>query len=92
MTLSNWDLGGEPSAWAYLHAGELFPAVEILAAGPGAALEHAEAAEITQFEVQAGVSLDEYVARGPVSGIVVSGAAGSPSSATRECGPASGTC
>lgn len=71
VTLSNWDLGGEPSAWAYLHAGELFPAAEIPAAGPGAVLEHAEAAEIAQFEVQPGVSLEEYVADGPVSGIVV---------------------
>ena len=71
MTLSNWDLGGEPSAWAYLHMGELFSAVEIPSAGPGAVLEHAEAAEITQFEVQPGVSLDEYVASGPVSGMVV---------------------
>jgi hypothetical protein len=71
VTLSNWDLGGEPSAWAYLHMGELFPAVEIPSAGPGAVLEHAEAAEITQFEVQPGVSLDEYVASGPVSGMVV---------------------
>jgi CubicO group peptidase (beta-lactamase class C family) len=25
VTLANWDLGGEPSAWAYLHAGELLP-------------------------------------------------------------------
>jgi len=71
VTLSNWDLGGEVSAWAYLHAGELFPAVEIPAAGPGAALEHVEAAEVAQFEVQPGVSLDQYVAGGPVSGIVV---------------------
>jgi hypothetical protein len=29
LTLTNWDLGGEPSAWAYLQAGELFPATEI---------------------------------------------------------------
>jgi CubicO group peptidase (beta-lactamase class C family) len=40
-------------------------------AGPGAALEHAEAAEIGRFPVQPGVSLDEYVASGPVSGMVV---------------------
>ena len=71
VTLSNWDLGGEVSAWAYLHAGELFPWVEIPAAGPGAALEHAEAAQIAQFEVEPGVSLEEYVASGAVSGIVV---------------------
>jgi CubicO group peptidase (beta-lactamase class C family) len=71
VTLSNWDLGGEPSAWAYLHAGELFPSVEIPAAGPAATLEEAETAEIAQFPVQPGVSLQEYVASGPVSGIVV---------------------
>lgn len=71
VTLSNWDLGGEPSAWAYLHAGELFAHTEIPAAGPGAVLEHAEAAEIAQFPVRPGVSLEEYVASGPVSGIVV---------------------
>ena len=29
LTLANWDLGGEPSAWAYLHAGELFATTEI---------------------------------------------------------------
>jgi CubicO group peptidase (beta-lactamase class C family) len=71
VTPSNWDLGGEPSAWAYLHADELFPSVEIPAAGPAAALEEAEAAEIAQFPVQPGMSLEEYVASGPVSGIVV---------------------
>jgi len=71
VTLSNWDLGGEPSAWAYLHAGELFPAAEIPSAGPGVALEHAEADQIRQFPVQPGVSLEEYVTSGPVSGIVV---------------------
>ncbi|HEY7014498.1 MAG TPA: serine hydrolase domain-containing protein [Streptosporangiaceae bacterium] len=71
VTLLNWDLGGEPSAWAYRHAGELFPAVEIPVAGPAAALEHAEAAEIGRFPVQPDVSLDEYVASGPVSGMVV---------------------
>jgi hypothetical protein len=31
LTLTNWDLGGEPSAWAARHAGELFPSAEILA-------------------------------------------------------------
>ncbi len=71
VTLSNWDLGGEPSAWAYLHAGELFPSAEIPPAGQAAALEEAEAAQIAQFPVQPGVSLEEYVASGPVSGIVV---------------------
>ena len=34
VTLANWDLGGEPSAWAYLHAGELLPFVEIRRPGP----------------------------------------------------------
>jgi CubicO group peptidase (beta-lactamase class C family) len=71
VTLSNWDLGGEPSAWAYLHAGELFPSVEIPAAGPTAELEEAESAKIAQFPVQPGLSLEKYVASGPVSGIVV---------------------
>jgi hypothetical protein len=27
--LASWDLGGEPPAWAYRHAGELFRATEI---------------------------------------------------------------
>ena len=25
LTLTNWDLGGDPSAWAYAHAGERYP-------------------------------------------------------------------
>ena len=71
VTLANWDLGGEPSAWAYLHAGELLPSVQIPAAGPAARLEVAEQAAIGQFTVQPGMTLDDYVARGPVSGMVV---------------------
>ncbi len=71
MTLSNWDLGGEPSAWAYLHAGELLPSVEIPVARRAAVLDHAEIAQIGQFPVQPGVTLDEYIASGPVSGVVV---------------------
>jgi CubicO group peptidase (beta-lactamase class C family) len=71
VTLSNWDLGGEASAWAYLHAGELFPSAEIPMAGPASVLEEAEAAEIARFPVQPGMSLEEYVASAPVSGIAV---------------------
>ena len=74
LTLTNWDLGGEPSAWAYLHAGELFPVAEILPRRRPAELDRASAASVASvagFGVQPGVSLDEYVARGPVSGIVV---------------------
>ena len=71
LTLANWDLGGEPSAWAYRHAGELFPSVEIPVAGPAAPLSCAEVAEAGRFPVQPGVSLDDYVASGPVNGIVV---------------------
>jgi CubicO group peptidase (beta-lactamase class C family) len=71
VTLSNWDLGGEPSAWAYLHAGELLPSVEIPAGPRAVVLECAEAAEVARFPVPPGVSLDEYVAAGPVSGMVV---------------------
>lgn len=71
VTLANWDLGGEPSAWAYLHAGELLPSVQIPATRPVAELELAEQAAIGRFAVQPGVTLDDYVARGPVSGIVV---------------------
>jgi CubicO group peptidase (beta-lactamase class C family) len=74
VTLSNWDLGGEPSAWAFLHAGELLPSVEI-PAGPRAVVlgcaDTAEAAQVARFPVQPRVSLDEYVAAGPVSGMVV---------------------
>jgi CubicO group peptidase (beta-lactamase class C family) len=74
LTLTNWDLGGAPSAWAYLHAGELFPAAEISPRRRPAELDRASAdsvASVAEFAVQPGVSLDEYVARGPVSGIVV---------------------
>jgi CubicO group peptidase (beta-lactamase class C family) len=71
VTLANWDLGGEPSAWAYLHAGELLPSVQIPLARPVARLAAAEQAAIGRFAVEPGVTLDEYVARGPVSGIVV---------------------
>ena len=71
VTLANWDLGGEPSAWAYLHAGELLPTAAIPVARPAAQLENAEQAGIGRFAVQPGVTLDDYVGRGPVSGIVV---------------------
>ncbi len=71
VTLANWDLGGEPSAWAYLNAGELLPWVEIPVGRPAARLEAAEDAALGRFAVEPGVTLDDYVARGPVSGIVV---------------------
>jgi CubicO group peptidase (beta-lactamase class C family) len=71
VTLANWDLGGEPSAWAYLHAGELLPTVAIPVARAAAELELAEQTEIGRFAVEPDVTLDEYVAHGPVSGIVV---------------------
>jgi CubicO group peptidase (beta-lactamase class C family) len=74
VTLSNWDLGGEPSAWAFLHAGELLSSVEIPPGPRPVVLERAgaaEVAEVARFPVQPGVSLDEYVAAGPVSGMVV---------------------
>jgi hypothetical protein len=41
LTLTNWDLGGEPSAWAYLHAGELFRSAEIRPRRRPAELERA---------------------------------------------------
>jgi CubicO group peptidase (beta-lactamase class C family) len=71
VTLANWDLGGEPSAWAYLHTGDLLPTAEIPVSGPPAELASAERPDIGRFPVEPGVSLDEYVAAGPVSGIVV---------------------
>jgi CubicO group peptidase (beta-lactamase class C family) len=71
VTLANWDLGGEPSAWAYLHADELLASVEIPLARRPAALASAELASIARFPVEPGVSLERYVADGPVSGIVV---------------------
>jgi CubicO group peptidase (beta-lactamase class C family) len=71
VTLANWDLGGEASAWAYLHAGELLPSVEIPVARRAAELERGELASVAGFPVEPGVSLAEYVAGGPVSGIVV---------------------
>src|SRR5216684_3785265 len=71
VTLANWDLGGEPSACAYLHAGELLPSVEIPVTRPPAELASAEIPAIGRYPVEPGVSLEEYVAAGPVSGIVV---------------------
>jgi CubicO group peptidase (beta-lactamase class C family) len=71
LTLSSWDLGGAPSAWAYLHAGELFPATEIMTAGPAAPLAEEPTAQVADFPVEPGLSLAQYVDRGPVSGIVV---------------------
>jgi hypothetical protein len=71
VTLANWDLGGEPSAWAYLHAADLLPSVEIPVSRPAVALANAEDARVGEFEVEPGVSLDRYVAEAPVSGIVV---------------------
>ena len=71
LTLTNWDLGGEPSAWAYLQAGELFPVTEIPAPSRPIELDHAERPEIARFAVHPGTSLEEYVSSEPVSGIVV---------------------
>lgn len=71
LTLANWDLGGEPSAWAYLHAGELFATTEIPPWRRRAELDRAELASVATFPVRAGMTLDEYVAAGPVSGMVV---------------------
>jgi CubicO group peptidase (beta-lactamase class C family) len=71
LTLANWDLGGEPSAWAYLHAGELFASVELAPPPQPVELEHAERAEVARFLVQPGLSLESYVDSAPVSGIVV---------------------
>lgn len=71
LTLENWDLGGEPSRWAYLHAGELFRHVEIPTAGPPAPLPEAERAAVGQFHVEPGLSLEDYLATAPVDGIVI---------------------
>ncbi len=71
VTLANWDLGGEASAWAYLHADELLPSVQIPVGRRVAELDRAELSEIAGFQVEPGVSLERYVADGPVSGIVV---------------------
>ncbi|HEY2269814.1 MAG TPA: serine hydrolase domain-containing protein [Streptosporangiaceae bacterium] len=71
LTLANWDLGGEPSAWAYLHAGELFASTEIRPRRRPAGLERAPQDVVADFPVRPGTSLDAYVASGPVSGMVV---------------------
>jgi CubicO group peptidase (beta-lactamase class C family) len=71
LTLTNWDLGGEPSAWAYLHAGDLFPHVEIDPVRPTARLRSVESSDIGRCQVAPGVTLDEYVETAPVSGIVI---------------------
>jgi hypothetical protein len=71
LTLANWDLGGESSAWAYLHAGELFPSAKIAPPSQPVELDHAELAGIARYPVQPGISLDSYVGSAPVSGIVI---------------------
>ena len=71
VTLANWDLGGEPSTWAYLHTNDLLPTIEIPVARPVAELVSTEQPELGTFPVEPGVSLDQYVATAPVSGIVV---------------------
>jgi CubicO group peptidase (beta-lactamase class C family) len=71
LTLADWDLGGERSAWAYRHAGELFPQVEIPTARLAAPLPSSRNDDVAGFEVAPGVSLDEYLGTAPVSGIVV---------------------
>jgi CubicO group peptidase (beta-lactamase class C family) len=71
LTLANWDLGGEPSAFAYLNAGELFAHVEI--AADGAALLELPVAPsaVGRVCVEPGVELDQTVATAPVSGVVI---------------------
>jgi CubicO group peptidase (beta-lactamase class C family) len=71
LTLANWDLGGEPSAWAYRNADRLFPYVEIPPVRPVAELAEAPRADLGAFPVEPGQSLDGYLAAGPVDGIVV---------------------
>jgi len=51
VTLANWDLGGEPSAWAYLNAGELLPTAAIPVARAAAELQVAEQDSIGRFAV-----------------------------------------
>lgn len=70
LTLANWDLGGEPSAFAYLNAGELFAHVEIPCGGEVLSLPSL-AGGVGRVRVEPGVSLDEYVASAPVSGVVI---------------------
>jgi CubicO group peptidase (beta-lactamase class C family) len=70
LTLANWDLGGELSAWAYLHAGELFEHVEIPAGRSVLDLPDAPA-DIGRVSVDSGVDLDRYLATGPVDGVVI---------------------
>jgi hypothetical protein len=54
LTLANWDLGGESSAWAYLHADELFPSAKIAPPSQPVELDHAELAGIARYPVQPG--------------------------------------
>jgi CubicO group peptidase (beta-lactamase class C family) len=71
LTLANWDLGGEPSEWAYLHADGLFPHVQVPTARPAVELEHAELDEIAHFPVEPETTLDDYVTVAPVDGLIV---------------------
>jgi CubicO group peptidase (beta-lactamase class C family) len=70
LTLANWDLGGESSAWAYLHAGELFEHVEIPAGRTVVDLPAAPT-NLGSFRLEDGVDLDDHVANGAVSGVVI---------------------
>jgi hypothetical protein len=71
LTLANWDLGGEVSAWTYRNAGALFPYTEIPVGGPAAALDEAERGAIGAFPVGPDQTLADYVATAPVDGIIV---------------------
>jgi CubicO group peptidase (beta-lactamase class C family) len=70
LTLANWDLGGEPSAFAYLNAGELFAHVEIAGGDEPRELPAVPSA-VGRIYVEPDVELDQYVATAPVSGVVI---------------------
>lgn len=69
LTLANWDRGGEPSTWAFLHMGELFPAVEIPVDGTPIQLPVDERA-VGEFPVDER-RLDAYVVDAPVDAMIV---------------------
>ncbi|MDQ3690341.1 MAG: beta-lactamase family protein [Chloroflexota bacterium] len=73
LTLANWDMGGEPSRWAYRNAGQLFSHVEVATAEPVAELELVEMESVGLFRLDtaAGPTLAESLARSPVDGLVV---------------------
>src|SRR5690606_37474106 len=74
FTLQNWSDGGEIMHYTFLHMSEFFPHAIINRAGPISTLDENPRRDIAAFEVETSLgqmTLDQYVERGPVNGIVI---------------------